>query len=141
MSFDGPVLARRRACLVDVSIFLPSTESTTTPPLPSSSPGPAVDLMDISPLPHKAPVARLGQDQTAVESRPILVSPVDGSRLSSAVTKSNSPLAAPSEPPSRPPPMIECVCSSVAFSLSHSRIEAPPPPPPPPPPRARVDRG
>ena len=30
-------------------------ESVTTPPLPSSSPGPGNDSMDISPLPHKAP--------------------------------------------------------------------------------------
>ncbi|KAI9824887.1 MAG: cell division cycle- protein [Thelocarpon impressellum] len=32
-------------------------EGLTTPPLPSSSPGPANDSMDISPLPHKAPFA------------------------------------------------------------------------------------
>lgn len=27
----------------------------TTPPLPSSSPAPAMDVMDMSPLPHKIP--------------------------------------------------------------------------------------
>lgn len=30
-------------------------EQVTTPPLPSSSPGPGNDSMEISPLPHKAP--------------------------------------------------------------------------------------
>lgn len=32
-------------------------ESVRTPPIPSSSPGPGNDSMDISPLPHKAPFA------------------------------------------------------------------------------------
>lgn len=33
-------------------IFL---EAVTTPPLPSSSPAPLTELMEVSPLPHKAP--------------------------------------------------------------------------------------
>ena len=32
-------------------------ESVRTPPIPSSSPGPGNDSMDLSPLPHKAPFA------------------------------------------------------------------------------------
>ena len=32
-------------------------ELARTPPIPSSSPGPGNDSMDISPLPHKAPFA------------------------------------------------------------------------------------
>ena len=33
------------------------TEIVTTPPIPSSSPAPGNDSMEISPLPHKAPYA------------------------------------------------------------------------------------
>lgn len=32
-------------------------ENVRTPPIPSSSPGPGNDSMDMSPLPHKAPFA------------------------------------------------------------------------------------
>lgn len=33
----------------------------TTPPLPSSSPAPAMDIMDMSPLPHKPPYAVINE--------------------------------------------------------------------------------
>lgn len=33
------------------------TEAVRTPPIPSSSPGPGNDSMDMSPLPHKVPFA------------------------------------------------------------------------------------
>lgn len=33
----------------------------TTPPLPSSSPAPAMDTMEISPLPHKPPFGSLNE--------------------------------------------------------------------------------
>ncbi len=36
-------------------------EGMTTPPIPSSSPGPGNDSMDISPLPHKIPFSVVTQ--------------------------------------------------------------------------------
>lgn len=48
-------------------------ECVTTPPIPSSSPGPGNDLMDISPLPHKAPfvVAQIQLVPLSPEETPI----------------------------------------------------------------------
>ncbi|KAI9834925.1 MAG: hypothetical protein M1819_002648 [Sarea resinae] len=47
----------RRSLFTSSNLFgtVDGRESMTTPPLPSSSPAPGNDSMDISPLPHKAP--------------------------------------------------------------------------------------
>ncbi|KAL8744492.1 MAG: hypothetical protein Q9190_003271 [Brigantiaea leucoxantha] len=54
---QSPQLPTPRRALFASNLFgtLNGREGTTTPPLPSSSPGPGNDSMDISPLPHKAP--------------------------------------------------------------------------------------
>ncbi|KAI9767467.1 MAG: cell division cycle- protein [Geoglossum simile] len=67
-------------------------EQTTTPPLPSSSPGPGNDSMDMSPLPHKAPFSSFrveidsptpvvsSMDMNMDTSSPLPSSPLDGLR-------------------------------------------------------------
>ncbi len=45
------------------------TGKTKTPPIPSSSPGPANDHMDISPLPHKPPFIQRTSGLTPIGSR------------------------------------------------------------------------
>ena len=45
----------------------PQTDNVTTPPPPSSSPGPLYESMDISPLPHKTPFVV----ETQVEPTPM----------------------------------------------------------------------
>ncbi|KAI4192506.1 MAG: hypothetical protein LQ346_004278 [Caloplaca aetnensis] len=54
---QSPQLPTPRRALFSSNLFgtLTGRASVTTPPLPSSSPGPGNDSMDISPLPHKAP--------------------------------------------------------------------------------------
>lgn len=47
------------------------TEKTKTPPIPSSSPGPANDHMDISPLPHKPPFIQRTSGLTPIGRRDI----------------------------------------------------------------------
>ncbi|KAL8836227.1 MAG: hypothetical protein Q9170_003004 [Blastenia crenularia] len=54
---QSPQLPTPRRALFSSNLFgtLTGRECITTPPPPSSSPGPGNDSMDISPLPHKAP--------------------------------------------------------------------------------------
>ncbi|TAQ89631.1 hypothetical protein B7494_g2040 [Chlorociboria aeruginascens] len=53
----SPQLPTPRRSLFTSNLFgtIDGRECVTTPPLPSSSPGPLNDMMDISPLPHKQP--------------------------------------------------------------------------------------
>lgn len=53
----GTLSGRGETHLEEMLLYIPnqSLENVTTPPLPSSSPGPGNDAMDVSPLPHKAP--------------------------------------------------------------------------------------
>ncbi|GES63537.1 rhodanese-like protein [Aspergillus terreus] len=74
---QSPQLATPRRSLFSSNLFgngNRNEETMTTPPLPSSSPAPAMDIMDMSPLPHKPPF-----NITEVEiSTPTLdVSPMD----------------------------------------------------------------
>ncbi|PYH90359.1 cell cycle control protein tyrosine phosphatase Mih1 [Aspergillus ellipticus CBS 707.79] len=52
---QSPQLATPRRSLFTANLLGNSNrcESMTTPPLPSSSPAPAIDIMEMSPLPHK----------------------------------------------------------------------------------------
>ena len=62
----------------------------TTPPLPDSSPAPAMELMEMSPLPHKPPYQR------AVTCEATLTTPTVAS------SSNDSPMSAtPSATPSR----------------------------------------
>ncbi|KAI9785086.1 MAG: cell division cycle- protein [Candelina submexicana] len=73
---QSPQLPTPRRSLF-TSNLLGTLENVTTPPLPSSSPGPGNDSMDISPLPHKAPYS-LSTQQSVAPSSPE-VSPTDTS--------------------------------------------------------------
>ncbi|KAI9788138.1 MAG: cell division cycle- protein [Peltula sp. TS41687] len=75
----SPQVATPRRSLFSSTLFgtLSGRESVTTPPLPSSSPGPCMDAMDISPLPHKAPFSIVTQIE--VHSPTALMSPDDHS--------------------------------------------------------------
>ncbi|KAJ9292790.1 hypothetical protein DTO271G3_8489 [Paecilomyces variotii] len=61
---QSPQLATPRRSLFSSNLFGPGCgreENMTTPPLPASSPAPAMDIMDMmdmSPLPHKVPYSR-----------------------------------------------------------------------------------
>ncbi|KAL4895402.1 hypothetical protein BDV59DRAFT_154442 [Aspergillus ambiguus] len=55
---QSPQLATPRRSLFSSNLFAncnSNEETMKTPPLPSSSPAPAMDLMEMSPLPHKPP--------------------------------------------------------------------------------------
>ncbi|THC99141.1 hypothetical protein EYZ11_001392 [Aspergillus tanneri] len=54
---QSPQLATPRRSLFSSNLFGHghAEETMTTPPLPSSSPAPAMDIMEMSPLPHKPP--------------------------------------------------------------------------------------
>lgn len=67
-------------------------EGTTTPPLPSSSPGPGLDSMDMSPLPHKVPFSAMAEVQQIPSE-----TPMPSSRLDLDSSPSSLP-ALPSEP-------------------------------------------
>ncbi|KAI9804375.1 MAG: cell division cycle- protein [Phylliscum demangeonii] len=71
------IVTPRRSLFTTSTLFgkLEVPENTTTPPLPSSSPGPGVDSMDISPLPHKAPFGLV--TQVVVESPPLQPTPTN----------------------------------------------------------------
>ncbi|KAL8699440.1 MAG: hypothetical protein Q9201_006005 [Fulgogasparrea decipioides] len=60
---QSPQLPTPRRALFSSNLFgtLNGRESITTPPPPSSSPGPGNDSMEISPLPHKAPYQSVTQ--------------------------------------------------------------------------------
>ena len=67
-------------------------ETMTTPPLPSSSPAPAMDVMEMSPLPHKPSFA--AASETSIKSPT-----VDSSSLDSPFNAARSPLVgSPLEP-------------------------------------------
>ena len=65
-------------------------EAARTPPIPSSSPGPGIDSMEISPLPHKVPFVAEPQldstpmdgieDDSAYEPDPMQDSPSEPAR-------------------------------------------------------------
>lgn len=55
----------------------------TTPPLPSSSPAPGVDMMEMSPLPHKPPYQRAVTSEASLKT-PTVDSPSTESPMSAA---------------------------------------------------------
>ncbi|KAK5801234.1 hypothetical protein VI817_003446 [Penicillium citrinum] len=69
----------------------------TTPPLPESSPAPAMDIMEMSPLPHKKP-AYVVTTEIEVHSPSPLASPMDSPTISAAPSPLQaSPMEAPVE--------------------------------------------
>jgi M-phase inducer tyrosine phosphatase len=74
----------------------------TTPPLPSSSPAPAMDVMELSPLPHKP--AFVVTTETEVHSPSPYGSPMASPLDSPMPSDAPSPLqASPMEAPIAPP--------------------------------------
>ncbi|KAL8675072.1 MAG: hypothetical protein Q9168_000555 [Polycauliona sp. 1 TL-2023] len=74
---QSPQLATPRRALFSSNLFgtLTGRECLTTPPPPSSSPGPGNDSMEISPLPHKAPyqvTTRILRQSPTPETTPML---------------------------------------------------------------------
>ncbi|EEH47582.2 uncharacterized protein PADG_03666 [Paracoccidioides brasiliensis Pb18] len=57
---QSPALVTPRRSLFSANLFGPEhgRDTMTTPPLPSSSPAISVDMMDMSPLPHKTPYSQ-----------------------------------------------------------------------------------
>lgn len=72
-------------------------DNITTPPLPSSSPAPAMDCMEISPLPHKIPFS-LSTDMDLHSPTPDLSSG-SGSADSSMMSIPSPLMESPLEPP------------------------------------------
>lgn len=67
----------------------------TTPPLPASSPAPMMDVMEMSPLPHKKPAYVV---TTEIEIHSPLGSPMDSPTTSAAPSPLQaSPMEAPAE--------------------------------------------
>ncbi|KAH0536325.1 hypothetical protein FGG08_006798 [Glutinoglossum americanum] len=97
----SPQLPTPRRSLFTSNFFgaLSGREQTTTPPLPSSSPGPGNDSMDMSPLPHKAPFSTFRveiesptpevspMDMSMDMSSPLPSSPLDGLRANSMLER------------------------------------------------------
>lgn len=97
---QSPQLATPRRSLFS-SNLLGQTNSydddMTTPPLPESSPAPAMDIMEMSPLPHKKP-AYVVTTEIEVHSPSPLASPMDSPTISAAPSPLQaSPMEAPVE--------------------------------------------
>ncbi|CAD6454014.1 e56d127f-d170-4fcd-a9d3-82de1d748a83 [Sclerotinia trifoliorum] len=99
----SPQLPTPRRSLFTSNLFgtLDGRDCVTTPPLPSSSPGPLNERMDISPLPHKQPYfcaqieipsptpAGTTTEDTTMGSSPIRPSLLDGSKPFGAERRKN----------------------------------------------------
>ncbi|KAH0564906.1 hypothetical protein GP486_001705 [Trichoglossum hirsutum] len=106
----SPQVPTPRRSLFTSNLFgtLSGREQTTTPPLPSSSPGPGNDSMDMSPLPHKAPFSTFRvevesptsevspMDMSMDMSSPLPSSPLDGLRANSVLERKKSTITRPS---------------------------------------------
>ncbi|KAJ5414201.1 hypothetical protein N7509_000828 [Penicillium cosmopolitanum] len=97
---QSPQLATPRRSLFSSNI-LGQTNSyddvMTTPPLPASSPAPAMDVMEMSPLPHKKP-AYVVTTEIEVHSPSPLASPICSPSFSAAPSPLQaSPMEAPAE--------------------------------------------
>ncbi|MCJ1249246.1 cell division cycle 25 [Trapelia coarctata] len=98
---QSPQLPTPRRSLFTSNLFgtLSGREEITTPPIPPSSPCPANDSMDISPLPHKMPYqSSLPSTQITVQSPTPEPTPSSESMLSSPCMVPESPLEAMKAP-------------------------------------------
>lgn len=66
---DAMIVVRPAIILAGRASTDTGTGKSRTPPIPSSSPGPANDHMDISPLPHKPPFIQRNSGLTPIASR------------------------------------------------------------------------
>ncbi|KAL4797698.1 M-phase inducer phosphatase [Aspergillus venezuelensis] len=80
---QSPQVATPRRSLFSACLFGNGNrheDAMTTPPLPSSSPAPAMDIMDMSPLPHKPPFTKTTDIE--LNSPTLESSPMDTSMMS-----------------------------------------------------------
>ncbi|EFW21920.1 cell division cycle- protein [Coccidioides posadasii str. Silveira] len=128
----SPQLATPRRSLFTASLFGPENgrDNMTTPPLPSSSPAPNMEIMDMSPLPHKIPYchnADLDLDSPTTE-----ISLAKSQQVHAQLSLDDSPMDL--EPPGRPqrhkPPILRpSLMRSKAYSSGDKGSLAPQPPP------------
>ncbi|KAI4146963.1 MAG: hypothetical protein L6R39_003275 [Caloplaca ligustica] len=132
----SPQLPTPRRALFSSNLFgtLTGRACVTTPPLPSSSPGPGNDSMDMSPLPHKAPyqvITRVQLQSPTPEATPspdvtmsctetVPQSSVEASRPSYAERRRSS-LLRPSLPKTKGH-------STTSVSLKTAKVDNPVPP-------------
>ncbi|KAL6714602.1 m-phase inducer phosphatase [Lecanora helva] len=92
---QSPQLPTPRRSLFSSNLFgtLNGRERTTTPPIPSSSPGPGIESMEISPLPHKAPFVVTKQ----VDPTPEII-PMEEDTPSTVDVMQDSPLDTAKQP-------------------------------------------
>ncbi|KAM0796611.1 hypothetical protein BDR22DRAFT_518448 [Usnea florida] len=112
---QSPQLPTPRRSLFSSNLFgtLNGRERASTPPLPSSSPGPGNDSMEISPLPHKAPFVVT----TRVEPTP-LTTPLE--EVIPSVSE-DMMQDSPPEPPKLPAPSERRRSSLIRPSLSRTK--------------------
>lgn len=112
---QSPQLPTPRRSLFSSNLFgtLNGRERASTPPLPSSSPGPGSDSMEISPLPHKAPFVVT----TCVEPTP-LITPLE--EVISSVSE-DMMQDSPPQPPKLPAPSERRRSSLIRPSLSRTK--------------------
>ncbi|KAJ5160797.1 M-phase inducer phosphatase [Penicillium canariense] len=95
---QSPQLATPRRSLFSSNILAQANardDVMTTPPLPSSSPAPAMDMMEMSPLPHKP--AFVMTTEIEVHSPSPLGTPMDSPTTSAAETPSSVPSPQPGQ--------------------------------------------
>ncbi len=90
------------------SFVLILLDYVTTPPLPSSSPAPLIEYMELSPLPHKTPFSLQLQSQSASPT------PNSFSGDEDMMLDSPAPIARPSLDFPKPPSFAEYVLCRLA---------------------------
>ncbi|KAL4736134.1 M-phase inducer phosphatase [Aspergillus similis] len=83
------------ACLLGNGNRRGVDDAMTTPPLPSSSPAPAMDIMDMSPLPHKPPFT--STPEIELNSPTLESSPMDTTMMSTDGLVPDSPTVPPKD--------------------------------------------
>ncbi|KAL4820421.1 M-phase inducer phosphatase [Aspergillus spinulosporus] len=83
------------ACLLGNGNRRGVDDAMTTPPLPSSSPAPAMDIMDMSPLPHKPPFT--STPEIELDSPTLESSPMDATMMSTDDLVPDSPTVPPKD--------------------------------------------
>ncbi|KAG8532637.1 uncharacterized protein KY384_002514 [Bacidia gigantensis] len=131
---QSPQLPTPRRSLFSSSLFgtFNGREAARTPPLPSSSPGPGLESMEISPLPHKQPFVA----ETQIDTTPMETSiEEDEDIITANVVMQDSYTGSPGHGAIQPRPRASLLRSSLsrtkgfttsAVSLKSARAEQPP---------------